>query len=328
MPREKLLKFFAELNFHRDALNSFGVPIAIWLSSEELSLMATHATDFWSRRGAVYYFGKPTNTEIVRRLFSKAINEPASPSDKEIETILSRIIGSERNLHECVRKDKEFSLDKADGFINNIREGIESLRFECLSGRQIDVALSLWNLTHVDFALEHWVRSLNVREKNLYEYLYTDRNEILLSLSESISQLIDEYVSNLEASIRGKKQLNLLKIFAKKVTSLLSRMTTQLESQVILSIEDVDLDSETWIDFDRESALQSRIAEALERWLAGHGEPRPKVFNQSEETILKLLYAERLNIKDLANRLGMGEGEARKEVRRLESKVRSYIGIL
>jgi hypothetical protein len=87
--QERLLGY---LQWTREALREFNVPVVIWVNSALLDQLAEKSPDFWSWRGGVFWFmgkvGLPEPTELPGLDLPKP---PAKPLDPELANLLTRI---------------------------------------------------------------------------------------------------------------------------------------------------------------------------------------------------------------------------------------------
>src|SRR5208282_1141781 len=329
-------QLFVQLNFHRDWLGKLNVPLVVWISTELLNQLTAVAPDFWSRRSAVYYFSERTFDDLLNRLFAKARDEgqkwaPEPVLSSAFETILS----SEKQLGICLRNKKSFSITSIDNFIRKIRSGVFQLIEECREGRQIEVALWLWNLSNLDAALQEMLDNLHPERRNLFESLYTDRNEVLLSLSEKLIELLQDHLVALEEEIKHKKLVSVVSRVRATAVSKINRMALALASSVEIplssEIEEYEAYYSDLLERSRpepkENTFLAQAAEDLESWLSGHANKCPSFFSTSEAKLLRFLYSDQLKATVIADRLGISPNMARQKVRYLERKVRLYLGL-
>jgi len=333
LPRAKQTKAFSELNFHRDTLATFGVRILIWLSPKILPRMITDAPDLWSRRGAVYHFSHTSTRSFLRRLFKQS----ASESQKwKPEPILSEafknIFATEKALNQCLKDRNSFSLSKADRLIAKIHAGIDTLERECKRGRQIEVALWLWNLSHLDGELQDILDSLEPSQRVRYDSLYTDRNEALLYLSKKLPKILTSYRKTLAANIGTKRRISLLRRSKDVAMSQLSRMAHELSSpaQMLLPL---DPDLETYLGGIRpwtqppDAIFLEQAATQLEEWLVGIVKTGPSFLSKEEGELLKLLYRHPGRPKLVAKLAKMPAGDVKQKLKALKRKVSLYLGV-
>jgi hypothetical protein len=323
----------AELNFHRDALASLKLPIVIWLNNSLLARLPSVAPDFWSRRTAIYRFTPEPTRTLLQRLFSaERKNSTAQPSVTGKAT--KEIVNAERLLGKCI-KTRAFAVEEADSLIRTIQDNIGILQKECDLGRQIDVGLYLWNIAQVDKAVESFIKELGVSERNIFEYLYTDRNEALLHVAQKMQLLLKQYLDELPAWIQKRKRPSLIKVIHGAAIEKLNEIAADLESSIGISIDQLEpwlTDDDERSDDDEPQGPQDTVASAfgaqasyeLESWLTGYNDSRPPIFTDSEGTILKGLYSQ-LSISEIAQQMGITATRVRKLVRELEEKVRLFL---
>ena len=329
-------RLFAQLNFHRDWLGKLDVPIIIWISTELLSQLVNIAPDFWSRRSAVYYFSGQPFDHLLARLFAQArdkgqkwIPEPA------LSDALEAILTSEKELATRLRDKSLFSLTNIDSLILGIKGGVYQLVEECNKGRQIEVALWLWNLTDLDNELQLMLDNLDSEQRSRFESLYTDRNEVLLHLSERLIELLKQYLETLEAHIRNKKRVSLVLRARRIAISEIRKMAEALISSVEISLSsDIEEFDEYYSGLLESSRLEpqgntflAQAADDLEGWLSGHSNRLPPFFTGEEATLLRLLYSNQTGNAAIANALGISVSKVTEKVRFLERKVRLYLGL-
>jgi hypothetical protein len=326
--REKL---FSELNFRRDALTSLGVPMLFWLRTPELRRLVEVAPDFWSRRSVVCYFTETSAADLLRKLFHDGSSTAAkSESETPISRALQALVSAETELMGCLTRRESFSLPKADELIRRISTSVESLRRECKNGRQIEVTLWLWNMTHLDYDLQRMLDRLEERQRGLFEYLYTDRNEVVLHLCERIPTYLSSYLRQLEGNIRKKQWVGLVSHIRALATRKLRRMARELVSRVPAGRADFEslLRGEEWRagpDFSSTNAFAHSAARDLESWLAGTSDSMPAAFSHEEGRVLRLLYSDSISSTALAKVLGIPEREAVDKLRGLKEKVRLFL---
>jgi hypothetical protein len=326
-------KIFAELNFHRDALGTLGVPILIWLSPKLLPKMIADAPDLWSRRGVVYHFSQTTAKSFLRTLFKQS---PSESGKWKPEPILSeafkKIFSTERALSQCLNDRRSFSLTKADGMIAKIHAGVDTLNAECKLGRQIEVALWLWNLSHLDGELQEILDSLERSQRIHYESLYTDRNEALLYLSKKLPDILRKYRESLATSIKSKKRISLLRRSKDVAMSQLARMARELSSPVQMPLS-FDTDDEIYLGglyFWTQSPnafFLEKAARDLEEWLVGLQKTGPAFLSRDEGELLKLLYSHPGKPYIVAKLAKMPVALVKKKMKALERKVSLYLGV-
>jgi hypothetical protein len=330
MGTQSVDRFFAELNFRRDKLISLGVPILVWLSTDLLRRFVAIAPDFWSRRSTVYYFSRSRADQLIRRLFSRTPNGDERGGTKSlIPEALKTVLYSEDELNRCLRHRRSFSLAKADDLIKTLRSAVEDLIRECSSGKQLEVGLWLWNLSQLDYDVETMVEKLGGRERDLYQYLHTDRNEVVLHLCEETPRLLARYLDQLEQTIRQGKRVDIVSLLRSVATGKFGEMVRGLREAMSAEIVEYT-DSHDWPSSSgAESAgVESRepAAYELESWLSGYSDQRPAFFSEAEGQVLKVLYTEKLTPGPLAAMLGIPPRKATAKIRYLERKVRAFLG--
>jgi hypothetical protein len=323
-----------QLNFHRDALAALKVPIVIWLTNELLSRFPGLAPDFWSRRTGIYRFTPQPTRELISRLFSKGKGGASSAHRSDIAKAIDEIRDSERALRKCLRTDS-FKVEHPDALMAKIRDNVVALRSQCEGGNPIDVALHLWKLARLDATLERVVGDLSIGERNVFEYLYTDRNEALLFTAQKLPDIFLKYLENIPDRVRKKRRPDLVTDFYQVAIDKLAEIADDLEASIGVSIDQlentpIDDEHEDDSDFPEprstvESTFGAQASYELESWLTGYNDKRPMVFSETEGQFLKLLYSDQGPMKELAKKVGMSVPRVRKEIRRLEEKVHLYL---
>jgi hypothetical protein len=327
--------FFAELNFHRDWLAKLNLPIILWVPTNLLDRLIATAPDFWSRRSGVYYFDRGSISELLKKLFSRSDEDETEwTPEPTLSKAFQKILSCEKELGRCLRDKKSFSLGKVDDVIREIQSGISQLIEECQKGKQIEVALWLWNFSQLDLKLQRMLDSLEPEMRNRFDSLYTDRNEALLHLSERMVTILKDYLKELEEKIRQKKQVNLV-ARARMVAAIeINRMAEALASTKELSISEIEEEdspitalSHVTPEEEIEHEFLARSADELEAWLAGFSYKYPEFFSKQEAELLKLLYTSRLGANELASRMGTSRQTVLRQIHSLERKLRLYLGL-
>jgi tetratricopeptide (TPR) repeat protein len=151
-------QFFFSLQWTRESLRAFQFPIVLWLTPSMASTLAQQAPDFWSWRGGVFEFSKPTDstdTDKVEQMVDREL-EPteqslypvANPADLQQQIndllaqdpespLLASLYNSLANLYES-----QGQYDEAEPLYFKALQ----LRKELLGDRHPAVATSLNNL--------------------------------------------------------------------------------------------------------------------------------------------------------------------------------------
>lgn len=329
-------RLFAQLNFHRDWLTKLNVPILVWTTPDQLDELINWAPDFWSRRGAVYYFSKRSLDDLLTKLFAKAgdANHDWTP-EPALSDAFETILSSERELSRSLRDKTSFSLQSVDGFIRNIRDGASRLIEECKKGREIEVALWLWNFSHLDSVLQNMLDNLEPGQRSMLESLYTDRNEVLLHLSQQLMRILENYLAGLEENIRSNKRVSLVSRASSFAISEINKMAMALTNSVELPLSS---DIEEFEEFfsnqlekhsrePQENAFLIQAADDFESWLSGQTNTRPPFFSREEGILLRMLYSKQSGAAAVAEGLGITLNKATEKIRFLERKVRLYLGL-
>jgi hypothetical protein len=333
LPPAKQHRVFAELNFHRDALGTLGFPILIWLSPKLLPRMISDAPDLWSRRGAVYHFSQTTAKSFLKILFRQSPSESKQwKPEPTLSEAFKKIFATERALDQCLKDRNSFSLTKADGLIAKIHAGVDSLVTECKRGRQIEVALWLWNLSHLDAELQEILDSLEPNQRIRYESLYTDRNEALLYLSKKLPDILRKYRDSLAVNIKSKKRISLLRRSKELAMSQLARMARELSSPAQMPLS-FDTGAESYFGGvypwtqSPDTVFLEKAARDLEEWLAGVVKTGPTFLSKEEGELLKLLYANPGSPRIVARLAKMPVAEVKQKLKALQRKVSLYLGV-
>jgi hypothetical protein len=331
LPKKQLLRFLSELNFQRDVLTHLGLPIVIWISKNQVQQLAASAPDFWSRRHGVYSFDSTSVESLLGRIFSRRskIGQPGHPN-RDISRSLSDVLAAERELRGCLQHRSQFSLGKADGLIQKIRKGVDQLLAAGRKGRQIEIAMWLWNISRLDQDLQQVAQSADSASRNVYEALYTDRNEVLLHMAEGILDILSNYSDGLDETIRNKGKISVLSIYVETAARKLSEMARVLTVEHV-SLDDLlaplpevlgDKQSQGWANDE----FRATAAHQLELWLSGARIERPRMFSENEGKMLRALYDDPER-PDLAGLLGLSPDKLDSKISALEAKVRLYLGL-
>jgi hypothetical protein len=325
-------QIFEELNFHRDTLASFGVPLLVWLTSAQLQRLASIAPDFWSRRTAVYLFDKPSAKNLLQRLFASN-KSTARKRPSEIERSFDEILVSEKDLSRCIKREENFSLEAADEQIKKLESNLDYLIRQCSQGRQLDVTLWLWSATQIERDLRFFVNRLQPEERNIYAYVYTDRTEVILALAEEMPRILSEYAGSIKEKVRQGRRANLVKFFRNIAFARLNEVLRDIETEEVRSVHtlpvlpDDVLKDDDLASYERpeEEDASSQAVYDLESWLSGYSSNEPKYFSPEEVLMLKVLYSESSDPRDVAKIADLSIRETKKRIARLEEKVRLYL---
>jgi hypothetical protein len=330
---QEIQQLFAQLNVHRDWLSKLELPLMIWISSELLNELAKIAPDFWSRRSGVYYFSERSVEDLLSRMFSQEKNKgPEWNSDPNLSDAFEAILSAEKELSDCLRTRAKFSIAKIDFCIEKVQGGVSQLMGECEKGRQIEIAFWLWGLGHLDNELQTMLDGLESTQRTLFESLYTDRNEVLLKLSQSLTEFLESYLEVLKENIKKKKRTSIVDRAREVAIAEIRQMAIQIVSSKEIpftsDLEDwyASLQEDTQPE-PQENAFWAQAADDLESWLAGEIEKLPPFFSSEEAVLLKLLYSKPADTNLIAQELGIPLRQATVKVRSLERKVRLYLGM-
>jgi len=325
-------QIFEELNFHRDTLASFSKPLLVWITSSQAQRLASTAPDFWSRRTAVYFFDNPSAQDLLRRLFArKASVKTKQPS--QIEKSFTEILSSEKNLSRCLRRKQQFTPEAADEHIRKLDASLDYLSRQCAAGRQLEVTLWLWNAAAVESFLRFFVNRLEPVERNVYDYVYTDRSEVILQLAEEMPKVLTDYAASVKDKVRQKRRADILKFFMNaaitKLNSVLQDIHLQ-ESRSVhrlpeLSDEVLSKEDLAWYERPEKDDPESQAVYDLESWLSGYSTERPKYFSDDEARILKVLYSDSNEPTDVAEIMNLPVQKARQRISELREKVQLYL---
>jgi hypothetical protein len=330
LPKKGQARFFSELNFQRDALSGLGLPIVIWIPKRQIQQLAAAAPDFWSRRQGVYTFNDTSVHDLLAKIFAHRTKDPhARQPNREVVKSVTDVLDAERELRGCLQHRSQFSLSKADDLIQRIMKGIEQLETAARKGKKIEIAMWLWNISRLDHDLQEAVQLADTNQKDVFETLYTDRNEVLLHMAENIVEILTEYSEGIERKIKNKGRISILMSYVDAAAKKLAEMAT------VLTIDHVNLD-----DLAGEAAdalppedsmgwandqLRSTAARQLELWLAGANPDRPPMFSREEGQMLRALYQE-TDRGSLARKMRLSADQLTKKVNNLEQKVRLFLG--
>lgn len=326
LPPIKRDRFFAELNFQRDTLSHLGVPLILWLSNACLPELVSKAPDFWSRRHAVYKFDSVSVDKLLAQIFDPADYDPSTSTvGGVVSEALSEILKAERELQACLQHEHEFSLGKADRLISIIRKELSVLREACRKGKQMEVALWLWNLSRSDSELRRMAIREDRESGRIYEMLYTERNEVLLYLSEHVVGVLERYGNSLEDKIRKRQLLSLVKFYIDAAIGKFQRMARVARRGDVQFGQLIEAGLDVSAERDRgDTQLLSTIANQLEAWLCGESRVLPPVFSKDEGLLLRSLY---LGSDDAKHNVG-NRRELKEKITDLQKKVRLYLGVV
>ena len=319
-------QLFSELNFHRDTIASFGLPLLVWLTNSQVQRLASRAPDFWSRRTAVYFFNKPSARELLERLFSRATGVKKKPLS-DIEEAFAEILASEKALGKCLKRSQHFSVELADEQIKKLESNLDYLIGQCHNKRQLEVALWLWNSTQMEGQLQFFVKSLQPEDRNVYEYLYTDRSEVILYLAEQMPGVLNEYAQSVKEKVRLRKRANLLTIFKSVAFTRLGEVLNEIALRERRSVHTLPVWSDDVLEYETiESGDDVGPAVYdLESWLSGYSTKQPAFFSVEEARILKALYSISSDPDDIAAALGLSMRETKKRIAQLQTRVELYL---
>jgi hypothetical protein len=321
LPAGSANKIFGELNFQRDTLSRFEVPIIVWLYSRQVSKLASRAPDFWSRRTAIFHFDSLSIDVLLKRIFTGLPLTDNAGRD-EISQALRELLSSERALNVCLSGPDNFSLSKADNMIQSLRNSAQKLSNECLIGKKIDVALWLWNASQMNEVLER--QSGDIHNLNIPAYL--DRNELLLSLAGRTGELLQNYLQQLDGRIRNKRRVSIIDLFISYATNIWRSMiqAAKKDAMQTLSIEPYDIiEMGTNISTWPEDIFRGNAAAHLESWLAGDIPRKPAIFSDEEADLLKYLYNDK---EDRKAKPPIPMSRVRELLPHLQTKVRLFLG--
>ncbi|MEM6251792.1 MAG: tetratricopeptide repeat protein [Cyanobacteria bacterium P01_D01_bin.156] len=74
-------KLFFSLQWTREALRQFQVPVVLWLTPQVAGQLAKASPDFWSWRGGVFEFSKPIAVTLGEKSVAKRIETPEEAPD-------------------------------------------------------------------------------------------------------------------------------------------------------------------------------------------------------------------------------------------------------
>ena len=147
-------RFFFSLQWTREALREFRVPIVLWVTDPIATGLAQQAPDFWSWRGGVFEFDKPVLPMLAKRSVEDRPTpdyEPASPLlieelEQQIATLKTQdpdsplLASSLNNLAELYRSQGRYQAAEP------LHQQALEMRRSLLGETHPDVATSLNNL--------------------------------------------------------------------------------------------------------------------------------------------------------------------------------------
>jgi len=355
MGTRALLEFLGNLNFRRDLLFELVSPILVWVTSRVLPVMVARAPDFWSRRTATYYFTQATVRELLVRLFGKK-GVPSASIDA-VSAGVQKILVTEGELNKLIRGPSRGTPPEVKHLVLVIKEGLETLLGECRQGRKFQVALTLWTLTRIDEELYKTVRQVPRRAAAPYASLYEDRNEILLGISERITDLLERYRRRVDASVERSRHVSLLGMFFGAANRLIQHWWEKREAHEgrfvpeMFSTEEIWEPGDVWdagkhhgAGFERdwevakrqaavsveprdmEEQFSARAAEEIRAWLEGESDHLPKVFSEEEGQLLRVMYEGSFDPTHVARKIGRPVPEVKRLIEALKGKVHAFLG--
>ena len=177
-------RFFFSLQWTREALREFRVPIVLWVTDPIATGLAQQAPDFWSWRGGVFEFDKPVLPMLAKRSVEDRPTpdyEPASPLlieelEQQIATLKTQdpdsplLASSLNNLAELYESQGRYKA--AEPLYQKALE----MRRSLLGENHPDVATSLNNLAALYYDMKRFdeaeplmAKALEIRQRLLRE---------------------------------------------------------------------------------------------------------------------------------------------------------------
>lgn len=311
------------LNFHRDAVLSLSVPIVIWLTSDDMYLITSKAVDLWSRRTAVYQFEPESAHQLIAKLFRNSpIPQETWKSKDALFECLETVLSKEGQLRECIKGTSELNPTRAKECQNTLLRNAEKLSQALSDGRQVELALWLWNVAGVAGMLRNWLAELDYSSRTTFEGMYADRNELLLVLAEKMPLILRRYKRDLHRALGRMKSASLIETFCDFADRELDKITSQLHALTQFASPEMFIDAEI-----SGTAIQQELtAEDLEKWLSGQSSKRPRYLTAIEGDLLKSLYNQ-TPVMQQAHQFGAGHEQVLLQIEALELKLRYVLGI-
>ena len=200
-------KLFFSLQWTREALRQFQVPVVLWLTPQIAGQLARAAPDFWSWRGGVFEFSKP----IAMTLTNRPVAEDLVNTEETLEDSTAAPEQIAQQIAELEAQDPESPLlaslymELGAAYKTLVRyadaakayEQAVKLRESQLGAAHVDTATSLNELALLYESMGRYseaepllVRSLEIRETHLgaeHPYTATSLNNLAL-LYESMGR--------------------------------------------------------------------------------------------------------------------------------------------
>jgi hypothetical protein len=233
---ERRVVLYDALNFQRDAILRLSKPVLLWLTVEETFEIAKNAPDFWSRRTAVYHFDDTSAQSLIAKLFRNSpIPRETFVSDASLSECLEIILRKEAQLQQHVSPKSELDISRAKECQQRLIAAADQLLAAINEGKALELTLWLWNLSNLDSTLQEWISRLDRRDRDLLESMYTDRNEVILSLAGDLAKIVKRYKAGISRHLGKLRPASLLDLFRDRADNYLDETARQLAS---LSIDD------------------------------------------------------------------------------------------
>ncbi len=190
--RETLKSFLGYLQWTREALRRYPMPIVLWLSSALLPEVANLAPDFWSWRGGTYTFKSTFSTPVsADPTYIKELSE--DPSTRSSGSVLS-ILQLEDSLAEAIKTWGEESANTEPIYYQLGRaysrrvwkgEAIDREKEQLFAETYLNRAIALQKRYKRQSDLTYSLNSLGYMYKNLG---YWDKAETLYKESLQVSE--------------------------------------------------------------------------------------------------------------------------------------------
>jgi hypothetical protein len=329
--QEERIALYDSLNFQRDAILRLGKSVLLWLTVEDAFEVANHAPDFWSRRTAVYHFDNVSAQALISRLFRNSpIPRETFVSDASLSECLEIILQKETQLQTHVNPQSELDISHAKECQQRLISAANQLLAAVDDGKALELALWLWNLSNLDSDLQVWLSGMDNIHRNRFESIYTDRNEVILSLAGDLSKIIKQYKTGITRHLGKPTPASLLDIFWDRASKYLEEIAWKLSSD---SAGDSSTDPNRYgVEIDSNYVYDTRTidsevaAQDLESWLSGSTWKRPKYLSEAEGNLLKDLYNGRL-VLGRTEQSKAADKRVRGKVEELQNKLRLQLGV-
>ena len=331
LSRNGLTRILADLNFKRDILIERKLAILFWASDSVLREFVSKAPDLWSRRSGTFYFTRSPVKDLLSRLFGKkdrgALRDITAG---KVEKMLQKIFSAERELNILLHGSRNASPLAVDKLIRNIRLAIKNLILECERTSGFLVTHTLWKLARVD----QWLyRNFSHDDEDAhfrFREMYDERIDMIIEVSSRIGRILKTYNASIAELAANKKDIQLLHYFDEFVSRQIERKYEKIERDI--DVEDLtdpaELENISSDEFEIEDNYCAAAVGEIRNWLESDDSPRPTIFSNDEERLLKLLYRRRGigDLGEIAKTLNVSRSTAEKQLQTLRIKLSAIFG--